>query len=183
MRCAGIDPGISGAATLLVSDGRARLPSLICVDIPTTGCKADKDVDIDFRGLRDLLRDWKPDFLYLENVHAFVGQGVVAAGKLMRAVGIIEAIAACEVDECRLVTPKKWKTKFGLLHTDKNAGRQMVMRLFPRSAHLFERVKDHNRADSALIALYGADRCDMVDLAGMQACSPLSTQLPQQKST
>jgi len=146
------------------------------VDIPTTGCKADKDVDIDFRGFRDLLRDWKPDFLYFENVHAFIGQGVVAAGRLMRAVGVLEGIAACEVDECRFVTPKKWKDRFGLLHTDKNAARQMVMKLFPKSAHLFERVKDHNRADSALIATYGADRSDLINL---KPAAELSRFFPQ----
>jgi hypothetical protein len=165
MRIAGIDPGISGAATLLTSGGRSsNFPSLICVDIPTTGCKADKDLDIDFRAFRDLLRDWNPDFLYFENVHAFVGQGVVAAGRFMRYVGILEGICACEVDECRFVTPKKWKERFGLLHTDKHAARNMVMGLFPREAHYFQRVMDHNRADSALIAIYGAERCGMLDL-------------------
>jgi hypothetical protein len=137
---------------------------MLCVDIPTTGCKADKDVDIDFRGFRDLLRDWQPDFLYFENVHAFVGQGVVAAGRFMKGVGALEAIAACEVDNCRFVTPKKWKTRFGLLHTEKTDARNLVMGLFPQSAHFFSRAKDHNRADSALIAIYGAERADMLDL-------------------
>lgn len=164
MRIAGIDPGISGAATLLTSGGRSRLPSMICVDIPQTGCKKDKDRDIDFRGFRDLLRDWNPDFLYFENVHAFVGQGVVAAGKFMRYVGILEAIAACEVDNCRFVTPERWKAKLNLLHTDKGDSRKMAARLFPQSAHLFARVGDHNRADSVLIAVYGAERCDMIRL-------------------
>lgn len=164
MRIAGIDPGIHGAATLLTGGGRSNFPTLICVDIPTTGCKEDKDVDIDFRGFRDLLRDWKPDFLYMENVHAFVGQGVVAAGRFMKGVGALEAIAACEVDECRFVTPKKWKERFGLLHTDKHAARNMIRELFPAAQHFFKRAKDHNRADSALIATYGAERCDMIDL-------------------
>jgi hypothetical protein len=166
MRVAGIDPGVSGAATLLSSGGRSNLPSLICVDIPTTGCKADKDVDINFRGFRDLLREWSPDFLYFENVHAFIGQGVVSAGRFMRSVGILEGIAACEVAECRYVTPTKWKRRFGLLHTTKIDSREMAMGLFPQAAHYFKRSLDHNRADSALIAIYGAERCDMLDLRG-----------------
>ena len=161
MRVAGIDPGKNGAACLLSEAGRSNLPTLYCVDIPNTD-----EGEIDGRAYRNLLREWKPDFLYFENVHAFVGQGVVAAGVFMRNVGILEGISVCEVDNCVRVTPKKWKSRFGLLHTDKTDARKMVMGLFPKTAHFFKRVKDHNRADSALIAIYGAERCDMLDLRG-----------------
>lgn len=159
MRIAGIDPGKNGAACLLYEAGRSNWPVCHCVDIPNTD-----EGEIDGRAYRDLIRDWKPDLLYFENVHAFVGQGVVAAGVFMRNVGILEGISVCEVDRCVRVTPKKWKTRFNLLHTTKIDSRNLAMALFPKSADLFKRVKDHNRADACLIAAYGADRADMIEL-------------------
>ena len=163
MKIAGIDPGLTGAAALLIESG-GSISEMRCVDIPTTGCRADKDVEIDFRAFRDLLRDWKPDYLYLENVHAFIQQGVVAAGRFMKAAGALEAIAACEVDNCVLVTPKKWTARFNLHHTDKTANRELVMKLLPKYADLFMLKKSHNKADAALIGLYGCDRCDIIEL-------------------
>jgi hypothetical protein len=164
MRIAGIDPGITGAATLLAGGGRSNLPSLHCVDLPTR--EFGERRIIDGRAYQRILMEWAPDFIYFENVHSFVGQGIVAAGVFMQNVGILHGISECAVekDHLILVPPTKWKKRFGLLHTDKNDARKMVVGLFPLAAHFFERVKDHNRADSALIAIYGAERCDMLDL-------------------
>jgi hypothetical protein len=164
MRVVGIDPGMTGAATLLVSGGRSRLPTILTVDLPTKGCKEDKDIEIDPRGYRDLLRAWKPDYLYFENIHAFLGQGVVAAGKMMRAAGTLEGISACEVDSCILVTPERWKAKFNLLKAARKDASCVLMRRYYPGVGFYDRVGDHNRADSALIALYGADRVDMIKL-------------------
>jgi hypothetical protein len=152
-KIAGIDPGITGAATLITVGSGI---SIITVDIATTGEK--KQRRIDYRAYRDLLRRWQPDVLYFENVRAFVGMGVISAGKFGHSIGALEAISACEIDNCHLVLPQVWKRHFNLLKTTKNDSRQLAMTLFPEHAKRLIRVKDHNRADSFLIAVYGAMR-------------------------
>lgn len=165
MRIVGIDPGITGAASLITSGGRSNFPTIKTVDIMTTG--DGKKRRIDYRAYRDLLRGWSPDYLYFENVRAFLGQGVMAAGKFGHSIGALEAISACEVDNCVLVLPQVWKRRFGLLHTTKNESLEMVRGFFP-DARYFDRVKDHNRADSALIGLYGCERAGLIELAGVE---------------
>jgi len=53
------------------------------------------------------------------------------------------------------VTAKMWKKYMGLISRDKNAARRAAIAMFKDNAVDFERVKDHNRAESALIAVYG----------------------------
>ena len=48
----------------------------------------------------------------------------------------------------------KWKPRMGLAKKDKSASRAVASALFKRYNHYFARVKDHNRAEAALIAAY-----------------------------
>jgi crossover junction endodeoxyribonuclease RuvC len=54
-----------------------------------------------------------------------------------------------------LVAPTKWKPHFSL-GSDKEKARALALRLWPTSVH-FGRKKDHNRAEAALLARYGAE--------------------------
>ncbi|MEM7518520.1 MAG: hypothetical protein AAF368_16555 [Planctomycetota bacterium] len=58
------------------------------------------------------------------------------------------------------VQPAIWKREFKLSgkkgSDGADAAREAASRLFPESAHLFARKKDHNRADAALIAKFCA---------------------------
>lgn len=161
MRVAGIDGGITGAASLLTGGG-GIFPTIKTVDLRTTG--EGKQRKIDYRWYRDLLRIWKPDVLYFEAARAFLGMGVMSAGRFGHTLGALEAISACEVDECVLVPPQVWKRKLDLLKTAKVDSRQLIIDLFPASAHLYRRALDHNRADSALVSVYGGIRQGIISL-------------------
>lgn len=69
--------------------------------------------------------------------------GVLMAALLMRGIPVED------------VPPGKWKARFGL-SSDKTASREKAGQLFPDHAHLFKRVKDHDRAEAALIAFWGS---------------------------
>ncbi len=54
-----------------------------------------------------------------------------------------------------LVHPTTWKRSLGLIGHDKEASRNKALRMFPASKNAFAKRSDHNRAEAALIALYG----------------------------
>jgi crossover junction endodeoxyribonuclease RuvC len=56
-----------------------------------------------------------------------------------------------------LVEPAKWKKHFRLPR-DKEASRQMALRLFPAAHALLSRKKDHGRSEAALLAAYVGGR-------------------------
>ena len=48
----------------------------------------------------------------------------------------------------------KWKKEFSLVHQDKQASIDMAKKLFPHIDFLFNRKKDHGRAEALLMAEY-----------------------------
>jgi hypothetical protein len=54
-----------------------------------------------------------------------------------------------------IVEPSVWKKYHALRGSDKEAGRQRALQLFPTAHALLARRKDHGRAEAALIALAG----------------------------
>ena len=69
----------------------------------------------------------------------------------------VQAVADIARLPVRTVQPQTWK-RFYDIREDKNGSvaRQKAADLFPVAAHKLGRVKDHNRAESLLIANYGA---------------------------
>jgi hypothetical protein len=66
--------------------------------------------------------------------------------------------ACCALDVARIkhqpVQPATWKRFVNVLGADKTgaAARAVAMKLYPGAASALQRVKDHNRAESLLIA-------------------------------
>jgi crossover junction endodeoxyribonuclease RuvC len=150
----GVDPGVHGGlAIVAIDDGVA--PRLIeAIDIPITGTKAKERVDA--LALWGWITHHKPQHAYIERAQALPKQGSSSGFKYGRAVGAIEAVVACCEIPVTIVEPSVWK-KFHQLHgRDKEGGRQRALQLFPAAHALLARRKDHGRAESALIALYGA---------------------------
>ena len=96
----------------------------------------------------------KPLVAVLENVHPMPKQGIVSTGKFMRTLGVIEGILAANGIPYQKIEPVAWKKEFGLIGKDKEAGRQVALKLFPGLADQLKRKKDHNRADALLIYEY-----------------------------
>lgn len=152
MIVAGIDPGKTGALSILYPDN-----SVIVVDVPTIKLKG-KD--------RPAWSEWEkswsitlafppPDMIVIEDIAARPGQGVTSMFSFGRTLGFVHAIAAHARAPLHFVTPSVWKGKLGLLNSYKDASRERARTLFPASAHHFACVKDDGRAEAALLAYYG----------------------------
>jgi crossover junction endodeoxyribonuclease RuvC len=150
----GVDPGTRGGlAIITVDDGAA--PRLIdAIDIPVTGTGAKERVDA--IALRAWIVTHKPQHAYIERAQAMPKQGASSGFKYGRAVGAIEAmLAGCAVP-MTVVEPSAWKKFHRLRGADKEGGRQRALQLFPAQHALLALKRWHGRAESALIALYGA---------------------------
>ena len=84
-------------------------------------------------------------------------QGIGSTSVFMRCTGYVEATVLCCDVPMSLITPQRWK-KFHNIPTgsDKEASRLLALDLLPELAEQFKLKKHHGRAESALIALYGA---------------------------
>jgi hypothetical protein len=145
----GVDPGITGGVAFLYPDG-----TISADDIPTV----DGSVDVD--ALVRRIREHAPRLAVIEKAQAMPKQGVVSVFNYGTAFGALCAVTAiCEIPT-HLVSPRKWKTHFGL-DADKEKSRALAIRLWPGYG-LFERKKDHGRSEAALLARYGAEVLDQV---------------------
>lgn len=155
----GIDPGVSGAYSIILPSG-----GVAAFDVPTTQVtKTKKEMDgrTVVYALRELikskemfpsLKGKEPLLVGLEDVHAMPKQGVSSTFKFGRNVGQWEGILWSLQATVLYVTPQAWKKEFGLLKKDKDAARKVASDLFP-SIRL-SRKKDIGKADALLIAEY-----------------------------
>ncbi|MFH6786287.1 MULTISPECIES: hypothetical protein [Methylobacterium] len=153
VRLLGIDPGLTGALALLGLT--AGGPSLAIADMP----EVHKTVDA--AALADLIRRWpRPNFIVLEEVGPQPRDGVRQAFSFGQSYATARTVALMLEIPLHLVRPQAWKGHFRLRGgpEGKEAGRALALRRFPANANLFARKKDHNRAEAALLALYGAER-------------------------
>lgn len=142
-RLIGIDPGISGALCLLTVDG------IEVVDMPVIAN------EVDAWGLAIVLSNWGPvDRVVIEAVAAFPKNGSIGNFKLGRALGVVQGVTAVLQRPVAYVRSTIW-TKHHRVGSDKGLHRRRACELWPESADLFARAKDHGRADAALIAEYG----------------------------
>jgi hypothetical protein len=152
MIIAGVDCGIRGGLAIVAVENGAAPVLVECVDIPTVGVGAKERVDV--AAIRNFIDRHKPICALIERAQEMPKQGASSV-----AVGAIEAsIALCSIP-VENVEPSGWKRFWKLPGKDKESGRQKALQLFPAAHGMLARRRDHNRAESALIALYGASTC------------------------
>ena len=146
----GIDPGISGAVAWVSDEGFL----LSAMDMPTLSVNGKMKVnphilasDLSFR---------KPKIAVIEDVGAMPGQGVSSMFNFGYSAGILAGVCAGLGIPTVFYRPAVWKRQAGV-PADKGAARQMAQRLWPGS-RAFDRVKDHGRAEAALLARWYATR-------------------------
>ena len=144
----GIDPGISGAVAWVSDEGFL----LSAMDMPTLEVNGKAKVnphilasDLSFR---------KPKIAVIEDVGAMPGQGVTSTWTFAYSAGILAGVCAGLGIPTVFYRPANWKRQAGV-PADKGAARQMAQRLWPGS-RAFDRVKDHGRAEAALLARWYA---------------------------
>lgn len=144
MNVVGIDPGISGALALFCS---GRLHALH--DMPIF------DGRVDGIELTELLVKWQPDTVFLEDTQPMPKNGSIASFKLGLNTGIVIGVVQAQQIPLTRVRPSTWKRNQGLIGQNKERSRGLATELFPDHADQFRLVKDHGRAEAALIGRYG----------------------------
>lgn len=161
VRALGIDPGVTGAWALIEVD-KARLgrfPHVLAVgDLPVTAVSASaramRKVDAAAleRALAPLLV--KADIVTIERLSAAPRISSTAAFSLGYTAGTIDAVLTKLGCQPVRVSPSVWKRAL-LVPADKSAARHRASALFGCS-DCWPCEADHNRAEAALLALYGA---------------------------
>lgn len=141
----GFDPGLSGGIAFVSDDG-----SLIdCQDLPVIGEGTQRRVDA--ANLASIIRQHNPTRAVLEQVGARPGQGVSSMFRFGQSVGTLAGVCGALGLPVTWVSPSKWKREAGLDSTAERS-RARAIETWPDKAALFARVKDHNRAEAALLA-------------------------------
>lgn len=165
MRVAGFDPGVSGAVAFITERGAS------VHDLPVRLLKGNgfSIKRIDARALALLVREHcpadEPFAAFCESVHARSGErnSMMSQGSLMRSLGAIEAVCDCLGAPAELIQPQAWQAFYGLVGKKSEirgkgelpAATRKALQLYPSVAADLQRVGDHNRAESLLVAHFG----------------------------
>ena len=152
----GIDPGISGAISVLENKKVIEV-----FDMPTMidGKKSKRQVN----GaqvtniIKEKLDKNKEIIVVVEHVNAMPGQGVTSMFNFGQSFGVIKGISSALSLPIYFVRPTKWKKHFNLIKTNKDASRTKVIEVYPEISSKLSRKKDSNKADAILIARYFND--------------------------
>jgi len=152
----GIDPGVSGAISVLENKKVIEI-----FDMPTMidGKKSKRQVN----GaqvtniIKEKLDENKEIIVVVEHVNAMPGQGVTSMFNFGQSFGVIKGICSALSLPIYFVRPVKWKKHFNLIKTNKDASRTKVIEVYPEISSQLSRKKDSNKADAILIARFFND--------------------------
>ena len=152
----GIDPGISGAISIIENE-----KILEVYDTPTMIDGKKNKRQINSAQVTNIIKERmlsnKEVIVVVEHVNAMPGQGVTSMFNFGQSFGVIKGICAALSLPIYFVRPTKWKKHFNLIKTNKDASRTKVIEAYPEISSKLSRKKDSNRADAILIALYFND--------------------------
>tara|TARA_Y100000590_G_scaffold449557_1_gene587898 strand:- start:216 stop:695 length:480 start_codon:yes stop_codon:yes gene_type:complete len=152
----GIDPGVSGAISVLENK-----KVIDVFDMPTMidGKKNKKQVNGSQVSniIRERLNENNEIIVVVEHVNAMPGQGVTSMFNFGQSFGVIKGVCSALSVPIYFVRPTKWKKYFNLIKTNKDASRTKVIEVYPEISGKLSRKKDSNKADAILIARYFSD--------------------------
>jgi crossover junction endodeoxyribonuclease RuvC len=143
----GIDPGQSGALAFYFPESPGRVA---VEDMPVAGDH------VDAAGLAQRIAQLRPDLAVVESVHSMPNQGVASSFRFGRSFGVVIGVVAALHVPAHFVAPGRWKKHFRL-SSDKDQARALALQLWPVNADRFQRKRDADRAEAALIARFGAE--------------------------
>ena len=152
----GIDPGVSGAISILENKRVIEV-----FDMPTMidGKKNKRQVNGSqvTNIIKERLDNNKEIVVVVEQVNAMPGQGVTSMFNFGQSFGVIKGVCAALTLPIFFVRPSKWKKHFDLLKTNKEASRTKAIEIYPEISDKIRRKKDSNKADAILIARFYSD--------------------------
>lgn len=146
MKIISIDPGLKGAIAFIENGTPLKF-----MEMPTTMVNSKKRVDLGSD--KFLFHMFNPDYFVVEHVGASPQMGSAAAFGFGYSFGGILGVIEGMQKPYALITPQKWKAVHGLLGKEKDASRQLVLKMFPDHADEFKRKKDNDKAEALLIGL------------------------------
>lgn len=145
----GVDPGLNGAFAFIdTEDGTLHIE-----DMPTKEKNNKRFVDAARVGA--IFNSHFPDCVYLEQVHSSPQMGVASSFSFGRSSGIVLGAAGASGLPVEEIPPSLWKPRMGCT-ADKRQTVARADQLMPACGALWKLVKHTDRAEAALIALYGA---------------------------
>ena len=149
----GIDPGISGAISILENK-----KVLEVYDTPTMidGKKNKRQINSAqvTNIIKERLKDGKEVVVVVEHVNAMPGQGVTSMFNFGQSFGVLKGICSALQLSMFFVRPAKWKKYHNLINSQKDSSRTKAIEIFPYISHKLSRKKDSNKADAILISSF-----------------------------
>ena len=152
----GIDPGVSGAISVLENK---KVIDIFEMPTMIDGKKNKKQVNGSqiTNIIKEEINKKKEIIVVVEHVNAMPGQGVTSMFNFGQSFGVLKGICAALSLPIYFVRPTKWKKYFNLIKTNKDASRTKVIQIYPEISGKISRKKDSNKADAILIARYFND--------------------------
>jgi hypothetical protein len=161
----GVDPGLHGAIAFLYEDD---FGTLVVEDMPICEVTRNRKVRNEINGpvlVNIVDRNTTSPAAGLstqivaaiEDPGARKGEAPSRCYVFGKVVGIPLGILYARNTIVAPIHPTTWKKEMRV-PKGKDAARLVASRLFPRDAALFQRVKDHGRAEAALLAMYAQRR-------------------------
>jgi len=152
----GVDLGFKGGLVYARRESNGTTYRSI-VSMPTTVEK--KKTQYDTQYINDLIVSWSHLehnglLAVIEDVWARPGEGVVSSFRFGRGRGIFEGLLVALCIPQVYVAPVKWKRAMGLIGQDKDASRELALKIAPKHASYFKRKKDDGVAEALLLAEY-----------------------------
>ena len=155
----GIDPGVSGAISVLEDKKIIEV-----FDMPTMIDGKKNKRQVNGSQVTNIIKERLNNnnnneeiIVVVEHVNAMPGQGVTSMFNFGQSFGVIKGICSALSLPIYFVRPTKWKKYFNLIKTNKDASRTKVIQVYPEISAKLSRKKDSNKADAILIARYFND--------------------------
>lgn len=151
-RIIGCDPGASGALAII----DPSCWSIAIADTPNRIVKVNRKERkiVDVVRFAHYLRSLDARLIVSEELHARPFQNAQGTFSLGRYFGQIEMGAAMLDLPHVTPRPEEWKRRM-MVSADKDYSRQRASQLIPCIAHMLDKKKNHDRAEAALLALFG----------------------------
>ncbi len=151
-----VDIGSSGAAALLDDTGTL----LDFVDLPTLDAGPACRPEISPHLFAAIVRRWASSRAWVEHIGPRLGDRPAGAFAFGGSKATVETALAVLGVPFRTITPATWKRTAGIPpgKSMKDVARARAIERWPAHAEAFARVKDHDRAEAALIGWAGIQR-------------------------
>ena len=156
MKIIGIDPGLSGAISILENK---KVLKIFDMPVMSEGKKNKRQLNSAqlVNIVRENINNNEEIAVVVEQVNAMPGQGVTSMFNFGQTFGAIKGVCAALRLSIYFVRPSKWKKHFELINSSKDASRTKVIEMYPYLSNQLSKKKDVNKSDAILIARFYSD--------------------------